>query len=251
MPWGLATIWWDLPDSGPFYSLSIDFSIDEELPDGTHLFIAPLGSGLLNEVRFYGGVQVGGLTPDGKNARLGLFSRWNERSQQAMRAAPGGYGISSGAEGDFVSVRQFVPWHRGRYTARLTVTDRASSPPGSWVQMTVSEAGSGRQWIVGSLLFPGRELKLGPSVAAFVELFGPPIRPEDVPKMTVAFGDLRVNGTPAAIRHAQVEYAADVPPYVEADKGPNGRVTLRVGEPHSRQGFPSSAGRGVHQSFDW
>lgn len=235
MPWGLATIWWDLPPlEGAFHSLSIDVQISSDLPEDTHLFIAPIGMGWLDDVPFYGGLQVGAALPQGGQGRIGIFSRWQERSRDAIRSAPDGVAESSGIEGDFISVRRPFAWHHGRYTVTLAVTEQDAAGR-RWLTMTVSEHPGEQRRTIGALRFPSGTGKLRPSLASFIEVFGPAIRPEAIPKATVVFGGIAVDGHPVKPRRARVAYALDVPPCIEASTPASGTVSLKVGQVTRRQ----------------
>ena len=69
---------------------------------------------------------------------------------------------------------------------------------------------------VGALRFPGENLVLARKLASFVEIYGQPIPVEQIPKLTVTFGNLRVNGTPVEKPSATAMYPKRVPDYAEA-----------------------------------
>lgn len=59
---------------------------------------------------------------------------------------------------------------------------------------------------------------------------GPLILPEEIPKVTVTFGNLRVNGTPVEKPSATAVYPRGVPDYAEA-VAQDGQLVVKVGEP--------------------
>src|SRR3954463_15013458 len=90
-PWGLATIWWDYPpQTAPFRSISLDMEIGGEPVGSSKLYIAVIGGGPIAGAPLYAGLQANGKLPQGRSGPIGIFSRWNERSPEAMKVAPGG-----------------------------------------------------------------------------------------------------------------------------------------------------------------
>ena len=64
---------------------------------------------------------------------------------------------------------------------------------------------------VGALRFPGENLVLDSKVASFVENVRTADPGEGIPKVTVTFGDLRVNGTPVEKPSATAVYPKGIP----------------------------------------
>ncbi|MBF0563172.1 MAG: hypothetical protein HQL37_14440 [Alphaproteobacteria bacterium] len=260
MPWTLATIWWDLPAAVPFQSLSLDVDVLKDPPPGGRLYVAPIGMGWFDDTPFYGGIQEGvqipsgagdsrGATGDSRGDRIALFSRWNERSLDAIRPAPGGFSASAGYEGDFIGVRQVVPWHVGKYRFMLTVTDHATGA--TWVAMVVTEVTTGRTWNVGSLRFPGTHPVLRATLASFVEVFGAAVDPKAIPNATVAFGELHINGIPVQPRRGTVYYAPDVPPYAGATTTKPGTIIIETGQPHDHTHLHHETDGRLSEKFSW
>ena len=83
---------------------------------------------------------------------------------------------------------------------------------------------------VGALRFPGENLVLASKLASFVEIYGRPIPVEQIPNVTVTFGNLRVNGTPVEKPSATAVYPMRVPDYAEAT-AEAGQLVVKVGEP--------------------
>lgn len=251
MPWGLVTIWWDLPAAKavPFQSISIEVEVLKDPPNDVHLYLAPLGQGWLGGTPFYGGIQVGAPLPKGGRGRIALFSRWNERSQEAIRTAPGGFSESAGHEGDFIGVRQEVPWHVGRYTFKLAVTDHDAA--NTWVAMTVTEAASGRTWPVGALRFSGVAPVLKPSLASFVEVFGPAVSPEAIPETNIVFGEIKINGVPTIPTGAKALFAPNIPPFARAVVVRSGAVAVATGRLQDRTGMAVDTQGNRIQKLSW
>ena len=249
MPWGLVTIWWDLPSLGSFQSLSMEVDVVNDLPSDRHLYLAAIGAGKLDNTRFYGGLQVGAKVPGGGQDKIALFSRWGERSRDAIRVAPGGFSESSGHEGDFIGVRRAVPWHSGRYVVSLTVVERSADS--FWAAMTVLESASGRTWDIGSLRFPGNTAALGPGIASFVEVYGEPISPEHIPHVTIKYGGMRINGVSIIPKGAKALYTPDIPPYAEARRLPGGWIAIDIGGEHDHSSLPRTKDGRPFKAFSW
>jgi hypothetical protein len=237
MPWGLTNIWWDLAAPLHFRSLSVSVDIADELPDESRVYIAPIGLAWLNDIPFYCGLMVGAPLPGGGRGRVAIFSRWHERSRSAIRVAPGGFCESAGYEGNFISVRNLVPWRAGRYTLTLSDLGRDAHGDGVWVGLGVRSAATGETWNAGALRFPGATLTLRPAIAAFVEIFGAPMRPRAIPTVRVRFGDLRVNGSRVSFRRISARYRTTVPPFAKAWPAGDGAVAVEAGRRFRRAGL--------------
>jgi hypothetical protein len=242
MPWGLTNIWWDLPPQPVFRSLAVTVEIADAVPEGARLYIAPVGLAWLGDTPFYGGLLAGAPLPTGAAGRIGLFSRWHERREDFIRAAPGGFSQSAGYEGDFIGVRRPVPWRRGRYRILFADLGRDPGGRGTWIGQCVYEGATGAQWNIGALCFPGEDLRLRPHMAAFVEMFGAPIRPRDIPRIRVRFGDLAINGEPVPLRRATVRYKATTPPFARVQPEQTGGVVVETGRRFRRTGLAKERG---------
>jgi hypothetical protein len=253
MPWNLATIWWDFPpESGAFQSLSMDVEIEGEEVGERKIYVAAIGWEEIDGAPLYAGLQAGGKLQGGGIGHIGIFSRWNERDPAAIRIAPGGYSENAGYEGDFISVRHPVPWHHGRYRVSLTAEPPQGADPRPWIRAEVLEIASGTRWQIGALRFPGGpEVRLGKSFATFVEAFGEPIAAESVPKITVTFGNLRINDHPVSPTAGTAVYNEDVPPVAEAFIGGPGTVIVDLGRPHDRSGLSVDAKGRLNQHLRW
>jgi len=237
-PWHLVDVWWDVGREQAFESYSLDVTISDNVPSSVNLYIAPIGLGHLSKTPFYGGMQTqaDGYTKTDQQLRtIGpgfLFSMWGERSLDAIRMAPGGFCQSSGHEGDFISVRRPSIWSSGKYTYKIVRMDRETidGSPFTWVGAFVASQAEKDDVFVGALRFPGEHLTLARQLASFVEIYGPPRPVEEIPKLTVTLGDLRINGKPVEKPTAIAEYPEGVPDYAEA-RGQDASVVITVGKP--------------------
>lgn len=240
-PWHLVDIWWNTGEDRAFENYSIDVTISDDVPSSVRLYVAPIGIASLGGTKFYGGIQTmtdGYTKQDRRLRKIGpglLMSMWGERSEEAIRPSVGGLFQSSGHEGDFVSVRRPYSWSKGSYTYRVVRMDRETveGRPVTWVGAFVYSHAKDENIFIGALRFPGEKLVLGKSLASFVEIYGPRIPVEEIPSVTVTFGNLRVNGEPVERPSATALYPGDVPDYAEAVVE-DGNVVVRVGKPVER-----------------
>ena len=253
MPWALATIWWDLPaETATFHSLSLDMEVEGEAIGERKLYFAVIGGEQIDGAGLYAGLQSGGRLQDGGVGHIGIFSRWDERSPEAIRVAPGGYSESAGYEGNFISVRHPLPWHEGRYRVSLIAEPPAAGDPRPWVRMEVLELASGTRWQVGALRFPGGpQARLGRSLATFIEAFGPPIVAESLPRITVTFGNLRINDHPVIPTGGLAVYNDDVPPVAEVFVAGPGALMIDLGRPHDHSQLPLDKTGRRNQRLRW
>ena len=238
MPWHLVDLWWDIGKDEPFESYSIDVTIHDDVPSTVNLYIAPIGIGHLDKNPFYGGIQTqadGHTRKDKAIRKLGpgfIFSMWGERSLDAIRPSLGGFCQSSGHEGDFVSVRRPYEWHKGRYTYKIVRMDReeVDGKPCTWVGAFVDSHEKDENVFVGALRFQGENLVLSRKLASFVEVYGRRVPVGEIPRVTVTFGDLVVNGKPVKVASAEAAYPKGVPDYADVEAR-DGRLVVTVGKP--------------------
>ena len=238
MPWHLVDIWWDVGRDVQFESYSIDVTIKDQVAADVNLYIAPLGLGHLNKIPFYGGLQTqadGYTKRDRRLRQIGpgfLMSMWGERSHDAIRPAVGGFCQSSGHEGDFVSVRRAYSWSPGKYTYRVVRMDqqKVQDKTATWVGAFVYSHAKDENIFVGALRFPADKLVLSRRLASFVEVYGRRLPVEKIPKVTVIFDNLRINGDAVAGPGVMAVYPKGVPDYAVA-KLIKDQLVIRVGEP--------------------
>ena len=236
-PWHLVDLWWDIGKESPFESYSIDVDISDDVPSTKNLYIAPIGIAHLGKTPFYGGIQtqVDGYTKRDQHLRkIGpgfIFSMWGERSLNAIRPSIGGFCQSSGHEGDFVSVRRPYEWKKGKFTYKVVRMDKEEidGQPSTWVGVFVFSHEKDENVFVGALRFKGENLVLAGKVASFVEVYRPRIPVEEIPKLTVTFGNLVVNGKPVKVKTASAIYPKSIPDYAEA-VGKDEAVVVTVGQ---------------------
>ncbi len=238
MPWHLVDLWWDMGEDTPFESYSVDVTISDDIPSTKNLYIAPIGLGHLSKTPFYGGIQTqaDGYTKQNKQLRkIGpgfLMSMWGERSFDAIRPSLGGFYQSSGHEGDFVSIRRPYKWTMGTYTYKIIRMDKEiiNNKPHTWVGAFVYSHEKDENIFIGALRFKGDNLILSRKIASFVEVYGQRKPVAEIPKLTVTFGNLQVNGKTASIKSVEAIYPKDVPDYAAA-KTNAGSVVIKVGQP--------------------
>lgn len=222
LPWHLVDIWWqfDAPITA-FESLSMEVTIDRDIPDTYNLYIAPVGVGQLNGLQFYGGLQsnINGWASKDSRTRVhpgrgAIFSRWSHDKEQPIglghvRIASDGLCESAGYEGEFCSVRRPYAWTQGTYTYSIvkgdveTIGDQAHT----WFHCLVRSHQDGRTTYIGSLRFEGQAFTFWPRHAAFVEIYATSKIPRSgIPKVGVTFGYPRINGTPPPLKQATAHY---------------------------------------------
>ncbi len=241
-PWHLVDIWWNIGEDRAFESYSIDVTIGDDVPSSVRLYVAPIGIASLSGTKFYGGIQTmadGYRRPDRRLRKIGpglLMSMWGQRSEDAIRPSVGGYFQSSGHEGDFVSVRRPYEWSKGTYTYRVVRMDRemVEEQAFTWVGAFVYSHEKNENVFIGALRSPGEKLVLAKSLASFVEIYGPRIPVEQIPAVTVTFGNLRVGGVAVEKPTATAVYPKGVPDYAET-VAQDGRVVVKVGQPVQRK----------------
>jgi hypothetical protein len=237
-PWHLVDLWWNLGKDMPFESYSIDVEISDDVSPNVNLYIAPFGLGHLDKIPFYGGIQSqsDGYTKSDQHLRkIGpgfLLSMWGERKLEAIRPSLGGFCQSSGHEGDFVSVRCPYEWQKGKYTYKIVRMDKEEigGKPATWIGAFVYSHAKDENIFVGALRCKGENLHLSKDVASFVEIYGERIPLSQIPKVTVTFGNLSVNGKAVQVASAQANFPEDVPDYASVS-AQNGAVVVKVGEP--------------------
>ncbi|MCX5654590.1 MAG: hypothetical protein NTY65_08100 [Planctomycetota bacterium] len=237
-PWHLVDLWWDVGKDTSFESYSIDVDISDDVPSTANLYIAPIGLGHLSGTPFYGGIQTqaDGYTKRDQHLRkIGpgfIFSMWGQRGLDAIRPSIGGFCQSSGHEGDFVSVRRPYEWKKGKYTYKVARMDKeeVDGKPFTWVGVLVYSHDKDENVFVGALRFKGENLVFDRKVASFVEIYGRPVPVSEIPKLTVTFGNLRMNGKPVKVVSAEAVYPTKVPDYADV-AAKDGALVVTVGQP--------------------
>ena len=222
LPWHLADIWWRFKaPTEHFENLSIDVTLDRDIPSEYNLYVSPAGIAEINGMQFYGGLQtnINGWKSKDDQTRVfpgkgAIFSRWsNDKTTkiglQEVRMANDGLCESAGYEGEFCSVRRPFAWTKGTYTYSIVKgdTETVEEKPRTWFHCIVTSHETGAVTWVGSLRFEGTDFTFWNKHAAFVEIYSTQKIPaSNVPKATVTFGYPRINGAPPTLAKATVNY---------------------------------------------
>ncbi len=221
-PWHMADIWWTFENpTEHFESLSVDVTIDRDIPSEYNLYVSPVGIAKMNGMDFYGGLQtnVNGWKSKDDHSRAfpgkgAIFSRWSSDKKtkiglDEVRMAADGVCESAGYEGEFCSVRRPFAWTKGTYTYSIVKGDSevAGDKTLTWFHCIVTtHATSAVTWI-GSLRFEGSDFTFWNKNAAFVEIYSTQQVPSsNIPKATVTFSYPRINGAAPALKKASVNY---------------------------------------------
>lgn len=239
MPWHLADIWWRLDKELDFEDFAIDVTVESDPGNDVDLYIAPTGLLRLNGISLYGGIQTRTNFVGRGFERGFLFSRWDERGMGHVRPAPGMVGVSQGTEGDFISVRGPYDWSAGAYEVRVRkLPAEKDEENSSWVRYEVCARALNACASPGDLKFPGRTLKLGENINAFIEIYRKAVPPERIPHTVITFGNLRVNGRPVAVARIHAAYPQAVPDHAKARLAPGHSVRVELGPKADRSGLP-------------
>ena len=242
MPRGMTHVSWIWSEVGSPHqeSIEIDFTIHNNVDDWSdrHGLYLILAQSNVSGTGFYFGLQTDMYRYDGPtiNTRKGvIFSRWETRDLAHTRVAPGGWNISSGAEGNFIGVRRPYEWSAGAYRARLARYD--SDRRGDWYGLWITDVDRGRTTWMGALWFPrvdGQPTELGSSFSSHIEIYGSPLRLINIPEWHVSLkaplGDIKV--TPA---YADTRYQYDIPNTDISYHADENAVHMRIGGDTQRQ----------------
>lgn len=244
LPWHLVDISYDLKEVADFKSLSIDVNILDSISDSTALYIAPFGIGKLNNRDFYGGIQTqsDGFTHNpyhekfehiSKIGRGIIFSRWDQRSTDAIQLATNGYAASNDDEGDFISVRNKFHWKKGRYCMTLFSTNKhvlVNDTICTFVGMKIYSYENNITQLAGYLAFPGKTLRLDKNLAIFVELYGDKTSISQVPQCKIEFSNFKLNQQLMYPKNIIAFYERKYPQWANTFKK-NGKICIQVGMP--------------------
>ncbi len=223
-PWHVVNVWWDL--EGPtekFESLSVDVTVDRDVPADYNLYVAPVGVAEINKLQFYGGLQtnVNGWASKESRERVhpgkgAIFSRWSNDKKtpiglEHVRTAGADCLVeSAGYEGEFASVRRPLAWTKGTWTYEIVkgAAETVEGKEHTWFDCRVKDP-QGEWHAIGSLRFEGTEFSYWPRHSAFVEVYATEKIPKSgIPKVNVTFGWPRLNGKPAPVKKASAYYPA-------------------------------------------
>ncbi|MDB6032467.1 MAG: hypothetical protein JWM16_2805 [Verrucomicrobiales bacterium] len=246
LPWHVADIWWkfDKPTEH-FESLTMEVTIDRDVPTNCNLYVSPVGIAKINGMDFYGGLQTGinGWASRTNQERVfvgkgAIFSRWSHDKKKPIgldfvRMASDGLCESAGYEGEFCSVRRPFAWSKGTYTYSVIKGDTESvkGEPQTWFHCLVRSHATGETRWMGSLRFEGTDFQFWNQHAAFVEVYSTKIVPRsDIPKVNVTFGYPRVNGVRPRLVKATANYNVKHSPACAKAKAVGDSVMVEVGE---------------------
>ena len=204
----------------------------------------------INQTGFYNGIQThcGGYRGvNGENnfgnfvdlGRASIFSRWSERLGTAMKIQKSGVGESGGYEGDFISVRNTLPWKKGKYTISLRNTHEKVTIDGvvhTFVAMQVFSHEKKSLIQTGSLAFPGEQLFLDKNQAIFVELYYKRLPVSKIPYLRFQFDQIKVNGELAPCLFPIAVYPFNAPQFAKATFS-EGKFDVQIGKPFERTSF--------------
>ena len=221
-PWHVVNIWWDFEKPVEhFESLSVDVTVDRDIPSTYNLYISPCGIAEINKLQFYGGIQtnINGWANGEDRTRLhpgkgAIFSRWSSDKKTPIglnhvhTAGPDCLVESAGYEGEFASVRRPFAWTKGTWTWEVVKdkTEEAEGKKVTWFRCQVKDS-TGREHPVGSLKFEGGDFTYWARHSAFVEVYSTEKIPQsNIPKVNVTFGWPRINGQPAPVKKTSAFY---------------------------------------------
>jgi hypothetical protein len=218
-PWHMVDQWWTFKNPIPhFQSLSVDVTLDRDVPADVNLYVSPVGLGSFGQKHdFYGGLQTNsnGWASKTDHTRdfIGhgaIFSEWGKQLSVAQAdGIEGTHYEAADYEGDFLSVRHACAWGKGTYTYSLNVdrTETVDGNPYTWISCKIEDHQTGKTQQVGTMRFPGSDLTLSPSLANFVEIYSTERIPVSaVPVITVTFGYPVVNGICPPVKFVSVHH---------------------------------------------
>lgn len=245
LPWHLVDVWWNFAEpTESFESLTVEVSIDRDIPSTYNLYIAPVGVAQINGLQFYGGLQsnINGWASRESRTRVhpgkgAIFSRWSSDQKTPIglahvRTAADGLCESAGYEGEFCSVRRPYAWGRGTYTYSIVKGDVETGDEGShaWFHCLVRSHASGMTTYIGSLRFEGEDFKFWNRHATFVEVYSTSKIPHSgIPKVKVTFGYPRINGKRAPLTGASAHYNPGHSPACATARADGESVVVEVG----------------------
>lgn len=245
LPWHLTDIWWEFAESTPkFESLSVEITIDRDIPDTYNLYVSPVGIAQINGQDFYGGLQtnVNGWVNKESRERVhpgkgAIFSRWSRDKKKTIglehvRLMTDGLCESAGYEGEFCSVRRPYQWTKGSYTWSVvkgdseTVGDHVET----WFHCLVRNHQTNVTTFIGSLRFEGEEFTFWNRNAAFVEVYSTSKIPRSgIPKVKVTFGYPLINGRKPPLKSCRAQYNIKSSPQCAKASVEGESITIEVG----------------------
>jgi hypothetical protein len=149
LPRGIQYVWWRFGFPS-FFEIEHTICIHNDPGTSVGLYFQ-MYQGEIDDIGFYYGLQTNVSGLGGKGA---IFSRWLSRDLGDTRVASGGMAVSSGSEGDFVSVRAPFEWGVGCYTFHLL--RRAEDGDSDWFDLSIRDE-AGTTTDLGGLRFERRD----------------------------------------------------------------------------------------------
>jgi hypothetical protein len=256
LPWHLAQIYWHLDTFETIQRVDVDSFVYDEpaMPANATrwgLFVVPLGGYIDGQPYYFGqmarslgylvGQASGGaLVYDGSPEFV--YSRWGDMLPESIRQPePRRYDLSN-HEGSLARVMRAKPWGVGRYTFTLQTEEPAAGAEHLWTSAEVLSHADGVTTRLGALRRPNTGDRREHALSAFVEIYGYPPSPTEFPKFRVAFGNLRINGQPAKVRHVSVRFPEGVPQVAEVYSARQFQGGVGFPTPGGRPDSPETVG---------
>lgn len=200
VPEHMAYAWWDWDRNRiKFREITTDVTIHNDVshfPDRMGLYLI-LGNGEISGKGYYYGIQVDGGGGYPIEERV-IYSRWDTRDLANARIPEDGWTQSSGHEGDFIGVRRAYDWTAGEYRLRLGPDGKDEN--GEWFGLWITDLATRETTWIGSLKFPyvANDALISPPTYATIEVYGGrPVRPIDIPELSISVEPPKGDGTPA------------------------------------------------------
>lgn len=203
LPWHLVDQYHRMPDGQTFQVLEIDMTLQGDTNIDLSMYFSPLWGKIDGSGFYFGFLSKIFDTRINKVVGKGaIFSRWGLGRQEDIRVPKDGWSYvgnkATSGEGDFLSVRVPFEWSSGTYSFVMKTRGLPTAVGGAWVDLMVYEKNTGKWIDVGGLRFKGGAMKLGKSVANFIEVFAPRgggrhAYPKSLPFLDVTFSKPRLN----------------------------------------------------------
>ncbi|WP_316794712.1 hypothetical protein [Pedobacter frigoris] len=229
----------DSADTKDVKKISIDIEIKTTIPDGYHYCISALNADF-NGKSFHLALatHTNGIPIELKNAKDtvfgqgAVFTRWGKDADINLIKTKGFTEIDSG----HTSIRNEALWNKGRYRITLSKSGYTEGKPipsqslnwekkyplteyeHTWFAMSVENLETRKKWLIGTMAFPGKTMKMTPRILVFLEQYGPAINYgaknrvlniptiyyKDIPKVQLVIGNLNINGKKQRLEKATV-----------------------------------------------
>ena len=188
---------WDHALSFDKIEVTVNIHNDIDYRSSNGLYLIACTAFYIGENLAYFGLQTNVNHPvRGALGKGAIFSRWYEENKdwperkKDAGIPDAGWVAARDHEGRFVSVRGKYGWEAGENTLRVAAEE--SDADGRWFGFYVNDT-----WI-GSLRFaPDAAIK--PFCATPIEVYGPPVRPSDIPYWRVSMGPPVADGLEAEL----------------------------------------------------